>query len=381
MKHHYSIVSVATLVAGICASRASLASAACGDNLPCNTGSTPALRVNNSTGPGISGTGNAGDPGIEGFGSIGVQGTSGGSDGVQGISTFAAGNAVHGTNSATASGGIGVRGDSTNGYGVYGASSSSTKYGVIGENLSGGIGVYGNSNSSDGVHGQSSSGVGVAGASTSSIGVEGVTTGATSRGVWGFHYSSTGVGYGVYGQTASPSGYGVYGQAATGGFAGYFQGNLKVAGEPYCTTQTTFTLSSDARLKKNIEPMSGALDRLLKLQGVTFEWKNPEDHGDLTGRQRGFIAQDVEKVFPDWVGVDSKGFKTVTTRGLEPMLVESLRTLKTENDLLRKRVDALEGKRPTAAAGIDGNGLLGFGLIVLGSAIIVSRRRSSVPQA
>jgi hypothetical protein len=59
--------------------------------------------------------------------------------------------------------------------------------------------------------------------------------------------------------------------------------------------------SSDARLKQNIHPIDGrqALDVLNQLQGVTFEWVNPEEHG--AGMRAGLVAQEVEKVFPDWV--------------------------------------------------------------------------------
>ena len=34
---------------------------------------------------------------------------------------------------------------------------------------------------------------------------------------------------------------------------------------------------------------------------MTFEWVNPEDHANQQGRQGGFIAQEVESVFPKWV--------------------------------------------------------------------------------
>jgi len=37
------------------------------------------------------------------------------------------------------------------------------------------------------------------------------------------------------------------------------------------------------------------------LQGVNFEWVNPEEHGGDYSLQGGFIAQDVEKMFPGWI--------------------------------------------------------------------------------
>src|SRR5205085_1336888 len=66
---------------------------------------------------------------------------------------------------------------------------------------------------------------------------------------------------------------------------------------------------SDARLKKNIAPLDGALDRLLQLRSVTFEYKDPAATQQLPGRRTGFIAQEVEGVFPEWVGEQADGMK------------------------------------------------------------------------
>lgn len=94
---------------------------------------------------------------------------------------------------------------------------------------------------------------------------------------------------------------------------------------------------SDLRLKQKVEPLAGALSRLLGLRGVTFEWKEPEKHANRRGTQIGMIAQEVEQVFPDWVDTDPQGFKTLSYRGFEALAVESLRELKVENDHLESR--------------------------------------------
>jgi uncharacterized coiled-coil protein SlyX len=59
--------------------------------------------------------------------------------------------------------------------------------------------------------------------------------------------------------------------------------------------------SSDRRLKKNIQNLSGikALEKLTTLQGISFEWIHPEEHD--SGTRFSFVAQDLEKVFPNWV--------------------------------------------------------------------------------
>ena len=126
----------------------------------------------------------------------------------------------------------------------------------------------------------------------------------------------------------------------------------------------------------------GGIDQLLRLKGVTFEWNEPEKHAGQTGTQRGFIAQDVEKVFPTWVAEDPKGFKALSVQQIEALEVESIRSLKTENDELRSRtarledrLNALESSRPLAGIGF-GKGSLGFiGLGVVGGAFMISRRK------
>jgi hypothetical protein len=99
---------------------------------------------------------------------------------------------------------------------------------------------------------------------------------------------------------------------------------------------------SDIRLKKNILPLEGALESLLKLRGVSYEWKNPENQGGLVGPQAGFLAQDVEAIFPDWVGIDNEGFKTLSIRGFEALVVEALKELKAENISLLRQLTELQ---------------------------------------
>ncbi len=93
-----------------------------------------------------------------------------------------------------------------------------------------------------------------------------------------------------------------------------------------------WTVFSDARLKKNIEPLTGALNRLLELRAVTFEYKDPQSIHELPGVQIGMIAQEVEKVFPDWVDTAPNGMKRLSIHGFEALTVQALRELRTEKD-------------------------------------------------
>jgi len=114
-----------------------------------------------------------------------------------------------------------------------------------------------------------------------------------------------------------------------------------------------WSVASDARLKKDIRPLEQALARLLKLHGVTYEYKNPAAVHELPGQQTGLIAQEVEKVFPEWVETAQDGMRRLSVRGFEALTVEALRELRTEKDeqisardaqinALEKRLSALE---------------------------------------
>lgn len=56
-----------------------------------------------------------------------------------------------------------------------------------------------------------------------------------------------------------------------------------------------FGHSSDMRLKKNIEPMGNVLDKVMQLKPSTYHMKS---EADTDQKKIGFIAQDVQKVFP-----------------------------------------------------------------------------------
>lgn len=94
----------------------------------------------------------------------------------------------------------------------------------------------------------------------------------------------------------------------------------------------TWTTSSDERLKADIEPLNGALDKLLALHGVSFRWREPTLRGSSDGPQMGLIAQQVETVFPQWVGVDAAGYKTLSVAGFEGLVAEAVRQLREEKD-------------------------------------------------
>lgn len=109
--------------------------------------------------------------------------------------------------------------------------------------------------------------------------------------------------------------------------------DLHVAGTAGKPGGGSWSVASDRRLKKNIKPITGALGKLLSLRGVTFSFKDPKKISELPGEQTSMIAQEVEKVFPDWIHEGGDGYKRLTYRGFEALTVEALRDLQTEKDL------------------------------------------------
>ena len=97
----------------------------------------------------------------------------------------------------------------------------------------------------------------------------------------------------------------------------------------------SWSVMSDARLKKDIRNVQrGTLDRLLELRGVEFEYTQEAiaERNVASGTMIGFLAQDVESIFPEWVECDAQGMRFVTERGTTALMVEALRDLRSEKD-------------------------------------------------
>jgi len=94
---------------------------------------------------------------------------------------------------------------------------------------------------------------------------------------------------------------------------------------------------SDERLKENIKPIKSALDKVMKLQGVTFDWKQKEDVILDIKEDIGFIAQDVQKVVPELIRENSNGLLSMRHQGITPILLEAIKELKAEIDLLKSK--------------------------------------------
>jgi len=96
----------------------------------------------------------------------------------------------------------------------------------------------------------------------------------------------------------------------------------------------SFVYSSDKTLKKDIEIIPDALNKVNKLEGISFRWKDKEREDKIN---LGVIAQDVEKIFPEVVHTDSEtGLKSVEYGNLISPVIEAIKEL-------TKKVDNLFG--------------------------------------
>ncbi len=98
--------------------------------------------------------------------------------------------------------------------------------------------------------------------------------------------------------------------------------------------------ASDIRWKKDIQTIPNALDGIMKIRGVRYNWKDgssDESTGFDDKTHYGVIAQEVEAAFPHLVDNpgESKEYKHVEYNALMGILIEAVKELKTENDLVK----------------------------------------------
>jgi hypothetical protein len=131
---------------------------------------------------------------------------------------------------------------------------------------------------------------------------------------------------------------GAVGKGASTGYiypnaGGVFQGD----------NSATWSITSDARLKKNIVDNDTGLGKIASIQVRNFEYRLPEEITEVaqdqaikkTGVKLGAIAQEIQAVLPECVKQESTGIFTVDTDPLIWYLVNAVKELKAEIDQLK----------------------------------------------
>jgi hypothetical protein len=101
---------------------------------------------------------------------------------------------------------------------------------------------------------------------------------------------------------------------------------------------------SDVRWKKDISDLGSMIDKVSLLQGVTYKWRKDEFPGMNfdDGTQIGLVAQDVEKVFPDLVRTDDKGYKAVAYDKLSVILLQGIKDQQKQIKSQQEQIDRLQ---------------------------------------
>jgi hypothetical protein len=87
----------------------------------------------------------------------------------------------------------------------------------------------------------------------------------------------------------------------------------------------SFNSASDARLKKDVVAVDGALDKIDQIRGVYYNWI---DEAQPKDRQVGVIAQEIQAVYPELVKEGGNGYLSVDYPKLTAVLIESIKELK-----------------------------------------------------
>jgi hypothetical protein len=150
-----------------------------------------------------------------------------------------------------------------------------------------------------------------------------------------------------------PGGGHSFGMASTSGTAIQFwtdNGSTRVAAGAITSSgsSTSYTSSSDYRLKDNIAPITGALNIISSLNPVTYTWKSDGSPG------HGFIAHELQEVVPDAVvgekdAVDSDG--NIKPQGIDKSYLVSYLTAATQE--LSAKNTVLEQSLASATARLD----------------------------
>lgn len=129
---------------------------------------------------------------------------------------------------------------------------------------------------------------------------------------------------------------------------------FQVNGEASKNSPGAWSGHSDRRLKKNIEPLNSAeiLNKISQLQGVTYEWNDTVTGSKRPqGKQYGFIAQEIKKIFPEKVTEDANGYLMTAYGDFDPMLVEAIKALNQKVEeiegLIEERIQIINNKQNT----------------------------------
>jgi len=111
-----------------------------------------------------------------------------------------------------------------------------------------------------------------------------------------------------------------------------------VAGEIVASGDIVAFSSSDIRFKENIKPIENALEKVNKISGNTYDWKEGyNEFHSHKGNDVGVIAQEIETILPQIVTNRDTGFKAVQYEKIIPLLIEAIKELSVKINILENK--------------------------------------------
>lgn len=93
---------------------------------------------------------------------------------------------------------------------------------------------------------------------------------------------------------------------------------------------------SDERLKDNITELKNCLNKIKKLNVISFEWNDKQQ--TYCGRDLGLVAQEVEKQFPNLVQTRKSGYKAVGYQKIIPVIVGAIKEQQYKLDKIKEKI-------------------------------------------
>ena len=121
--------------------------------------------------------------------------------------------------------------------------------------------------------------------------------------------------------------------------SGTYSGNFAVTGGITATADVVAYASSDRRLKDNIVNIENPIEKVQKLNGVTWEWNDNADELQKSTPTVGVIAQEVEEVLPQLVNTRDNGYKAVDYAKLTGLLIEAIKEQQKQIDELKSKLN------------------------------------------
>jgi hypothetical protein len=119
-------------------------------------------------------------------------------------------------------------------------------------------------------------------------------------------------------------------------------GNLTINGTITATGDITAYYTSDKRHKNNIQLIPNALEKVSKLNGVTWEWNDDVNEVTKSTPKTGLIAQEVQSVLPEVVMERENGFLGLDYSKMMGLMVEAIKEQQTQIHSLTLEIEKLK---------------------------------------